>query len=52
LKKRLEPIVINKIKTNPDMEPYREHKTTMIFNYSDKNGVLIFKIAVTPGMYE
>ena len=52
VKKYIEPRIINSVKTNPDLKIYRDNKTTMTYNYSDKNGGFIFKFAVTPDMYE
>ena len=52
VKKYIEPGIINNVKTNPDLKIYRENNTTMIYNYRDKNGVFVLKIAVTPEMYK
>lgn len=52
LREYIEPIVLNNVKTNPDMKDYKENKVTMAYNYRDKNGVFILKINVTPEMYE
>ena len=51
VKKYVEPGVINNVKTNPDLKVYRDNKVTMAYNYSDKNGVFIIKINVTPDLY-
>jgi len=51
-KKYLLPNIINNVKTNPDLKIYRDNKTTMIYNYKDKNGVFIFKFSITPDMYK
>ena len=52
LKKYMEPGIINGIKTNPDLKIYRDKKTTMVYNYRDKNGVFLMRFSVTPEMYE
>lgn len=52
LRKYLEPGIIENIKTNPQLLYFRDHKTTMHYNYSDKNGALILKISITPDMYQ
>ena len=52
VKKYIEPSIINNVKTSPDLKIYRDNKTTMIYNYRDKNGVFVFKLSVTPDMYE
>lgn len=52
VRKYIEPGIINNVKTNPDLKIYRDNKTTMVYYYKDKNGVFVFKLAVTPKMYE
>lgn len=51
VRKYVEPGLINTVKTNPDLKPYRNNKVTMAYNYRDKNGVYILKINVTPDLY-
>ena len=50
--KNIEPGIINNVRTNPDMQIYRDNKTTMNYFYKDKNGEFINKISVTPDMYQ
>ena len=38
LEARLRPIVLNNIKTNSDMEYFKENKVTMAYLYKDKDG--------------
>jgi hypothetical protein len=52
VKKYIKPGLINNVKTSPDLKIYRDNKTTMVYNYRDKNGVFILKYSVTPDMYE
>ncbi|MCC6690963.1 MAG: hypothetical protein IT235_05470 [Bacteroidia bacterium] len=52
IKKYVEPIIINNVKTNPDMKIYRDKKVTMIYYYKDKNGEFAHKFSVTPEMYQ
>jgi hypothetical protein len=52
LRKAIEPGLVNNVKTNPELMVYREHKTTLAYNYRDKNGSFILKISVTPDMYK
>jgi len=52
VKKYIEPGIINNVKTNPDMKIYRDHKTTFIYYYRDKNGEFVLKLSVTPDMYQ
>lgn len=51
LKKYILPGIVNNVKTSPDLKFIRDHKTTLIYNYRDKNGVFVLKINVTPEMY-
>ena len=43
--------VTNDARTNPKLQAYRDHKITIAFNYSDKNGAFLFKVMVTPEKY-
>lgn len=52
LRDYLEPIILNTIKTNPEMEVFRDHKTTLSYNYRDKNGVFILKLDITSEQYD
>ena len=52
LKTYIEPGIVNLVKSSPDMKIYRDNKTTIIYNYRDKNGVFILKLVVTPEMYQ
>ncbi len=52
VRKYIEPGIINNVKTNPDLKIYRDNKTTFIYYYKDKDGVFVFKLNVTPEMYE
>lgn len=52
VKQVLEPKIINAVKENPDLKQIREHKTTLVYNYKDKNAAFLLKITVTPAMYE
>jgi len=52
LRKYLEPGIINTIRTNPDLKIYRDNSVTMAYQYSDKKGVFLLKILVTPDQYK
>lgn len=52
VKERMAPGIINIVKTNPDMEIYRQHKTTLEYYYKDKNGEFLFSVLVTPDLYD
>lgn len=52
LKEYLTPNIINDVTTNPNLEHLRKNKVTMAYSYHDMNSVFLFKITVTPKMYE
>jgi len=52
IKGRVEPILINNTKTNPDLKIFRDYKTTMSYFYKDRKGQFLFKIDVTPDKYK
>lgn len=47
----LEDILLNAVKTNPELKPYREHKVTLMYHYKDKTGSLVTKITLSPEQY-
>ena len=51
LKEYLEPVITNAVSTDPQMKFQRDNKTTMNYNYKDKNGRHLFLISVTPDKY-
>ena len=51
VKKNLEPVIINTVKTSPDLKLFREKEITMVYNYRDSYGNFIFKILVGPDQY-
>lgn len=51
VKKILSPIILNNIKTDPEMKFFMDNKVTFQYNYNDKNGLFVFKHVVTPDMY-
>ncbi|WP_424962200.1 hypothetical protein [Ekhidna sp.] len=51
LRSNIEPGIITNIRTNPDLKFFRENQITMIYSYKDKNEVHLFKIEVTPDLY-
>jgi ribosomal protein L37E len=46
------PSIVNEVKTNPQMKPQRDRKTTVNYCYKDKAGLFFLMIAVTPDQYE
>ena len=51
IKETFEPKIINSVKTNPDLKIFRANKTTMVYNYNDKEGTFVYRITVTPDLY-
>jgi hypothetical protein len=45
------PMILNNIKTNPDLKVCRDKKTTMTYSYKDMNGEFISKISITADQY-
>ncbi len=52
LRKAITPGLVNNVRTNPALKLYRENKTTLAYNYRDKNGNFILLISVTPDLYK
>ncbi len=47
----MRPMILNNVKTNPDLKIYRDNKTTMAYNYTDMNGEFIIKISISADQY-
>jgi|SRR5690554_4396715 len=47
-KDHMQPMILNNVKTNPDLKMYRDNRTTLDYNYKDMNGVFIVKISIKP----
>jgi hypothetical protein len=50
-KKYIEPVLLNKVKTDPDLKYFRDNDVILVYNYRDKNGVFVVKYSITPDMY-
>lgn len=48
----LKPVILNSIKTNPDLKTFRDNNVTMSYNYKDKNSNYIVKLTFTPAQYK
>ena len=48
----LEPLLVNNVKTNPDLKIYRDNNVTMTYYYKDRFGESLMKISVTPDKYK
>lgn len=52
VRKYVEPNIINNVKTNPDMKDLRDNNVKFNYSYRDKNGEFVWKLEITPDMYE
>jgi hypothetical protein len=52
LKKSVEKEIMTTSKTNPSLEAFRDNDSTVIYNYKDSNQKELFKITLTPEMYQ
>jgi len=52
MKSKMEPFIINNVKTMPETESQRKQGMTFAFYYKDKNGNYLFSIVVTPEEYK
>lgn len=50
--KEIEPTIIKNIKTNPKLKIFRDNKTTIIYSYKDRLGKFMFKVFVSPDLYQ
>ncbi|WP_171609917.1 hypothetical protein [Limnovirga soli] len=50
-KDNMKPSLINYVKTSSTCKIYRDNNTTLFFNYQDRNGDYLFRIIVTPELY-
>jgi hypothetical protein len=51
-KKSIEKEIMTSSKTNPSLEAFRDNGSTVIYNYKDSNQEELFKITLTPDMYQ
>ncbi|MBN2350086.1 MAG: hypothetical protein JXJ22_14695 [Bacteroidales bacterium] len=49
--KNMKTILLNHVKTSPDLKMYRDNNVTMEYNYRDKQGVFVLKISITSDQY-
>ncbi|GEM_PF-1246755 len=50
-RRQLEPDMIHVLRTNVGAQVFRDHKTTVVYRYHDKNDAYAFNVTVTPEMY-
>ncbi len=51
LRKNMDPGILENLKTNVAFQYFREKKVTMVFNFHDKNGVMLISLAYAAGEY-
>ncbi|TGK86865.1 hypothetical protein EHQ24_04495 [Leptospira noumeaensis] len=51
LEKNLYPVILNTIKSSPDMKLFRENEVTLVYSYRDKMGNYIFSMEFKPNDY-
>jgi hypothetical protein len=52
LEEYLKPVILNTIKTNPDLNSFRDNNVVMSYNYKDKNSAHVLKLIFTPDQYK
>ena len=52
LKNNVEPMIINVVKTNPELQSMRDRKVTLNYYHKDREGVFLFTISIKPEQYE
>ena len=52
IQQEMQPYLADVVKTNPELKIFRKNNTTMNYCYWDKNGIFLFKIAITPDIYQ
>lgn len=52
LEEYIKPVILNTIKTNPDLKSFRDNNVIMSYNYKDKNSNHILKLIFTPEQYK
>lgn len=51
-KKEVTPTLVDAIKQNAQLKPFRDNGVTMVYIYKDKNGKDAYTINITPDMYK
>ncbi|MES2837368.1 MAG: hypothetical protein V4667_07590 [Bacteroidota bacterium] len=49
---KMRPLLVNHVKSEPDMKFIRDSRVIVIYHYKDKNGVFLTKIKITPNQYQ
>src|SRR5512145_1718114 len=48
----MKPMLVNLVKTSPNLKIYRDHNATLSYSYKDRNGVFVDVIPITPDLYK
>ena len=48
----MKSMIVETVKSNPQLEYFRSKRATLNYHYSDKNGKELFLISVSPDKYE
>lgn len=51
LEKNLYPVILNTIKSSPDMKLFRDNEVTLIYSYRDRMGAYVFSMEFKPSDY-
>ena len=51
IRDQMEPVIVNQVKTNPQMEEFRAKRATLKFSFNDNAGKFLFSIKVAPEDY-
>ncbi|TGK53849.1 hypothetical protein EHQ16_17535 [Leptospira kanakyensis] len=51
LEKNLYPVILNTIKSSPDMKLFRENEVTLVYSYRDRMGNYVFSMEFKPSDY-
>ena len=52
LKREIEPIMVNNVRTNPDLQYLRDNDVIFNYYYRDLNGVFLLNISIPPEKYK
>lgn len=52
LKVNLSDILLDAVKKDPSLKPYRDHNVTLVYRYVDKAGSFVTKITISPKQYK
>nr|WP_319397652.1 hypothetical protein [uncultured Carboxylicivirga sp.] len=47
----MKPMLVNNVKTSPDLKVFRDHNITLAYQYKDNDGAFVTKIEITSQQY-